>query len=416
MGADHDPLAALRDFFRSDSPNHIAAAVSGGSDSLALLALLKDWRDDGGPDVSAITVDHGLRPEAAQEAAGVARICARWGMPHQVLHWSRVAQSGNLHDQARRARYDLMAQWAASQGIGTIALGHTLDDQAETFVMRLARGSGVDGLAAMRRSWDQDGITFARPLLRCRREGLRCILRDRGLAWVDDAANSDPTYDRSRTREALIVLEGLGLSALRLSDVSAHLAQAREALDTTMLEAARQIAQIEWGDVVIDHSGLMSLHPDLSRRLLLAAMRWINGEDYPPRGEALSALMARISKGESATLQGCDLRISKGNLRITREVGALRGVVCDLDTLWDGRWRMTGPDVPGARILALGEEGLKFCPDRRDSPLPARSLMATPAVWRGKTVLSAPLAGLENGWSATLLPRQKHDFAARIKH
>lgn len=405
--------AALRGFFSDDTPDHIAVAISGGSDSLALLSLLDAWRQDGGPKLSAVTVDHGLRPASADEAANVAKLCAMREIPHDTLRWTRGQSTGNLHDQARRARYAIMAGWAATRGIPVIALGHTLDDQAETFLMRLARGAGLDGLSAMRPTWQDGPTTFARPLLTCARETLRDHLRGQNLTWVEDTANTDPTYDRSRVRAAL---PELGIAPQTLADVAGHLAQARDALHAVTLQAARKIAHVDHGDVVIDHAGFCDLSPDLARRFLLTALRWINGADYPPRGSAMTALLAECRAARTATLQGCYISHSKGQIRITREAAAVANLTTGPDELWDGRWRVTGPNLLNARISALGEGGLRHCPDRALGPLPARSLIATPAVWQGRKLIAAPLANLSNGWSATLVRRARDDFAAQIAH
>ncbi|MEO0372299.1 MAG: tRNA lysidine(34) synthetase TilS [Pseudomonadota bacterium] len=408
-----DLATTLRGFFSTETPDHIAVALSGGSDSLALLSLLRAWRDEGGPDVSAVTVDHGLRPEAAGEAADMARLCATWDVPHTTLHWHRESETGNLSDQARRARYALMTHWAQTQSIPVIALGHTQDDQAETFLMRLARGAGVDGLSAMRESWEQDGVRFVRPLLPCTRDALRGHLMAEGLTWVEDPTNSDATYERARMRAAL---PKLGVSTQTLADVAGHLAQARDALHGVTIEAARKIALAEQGDIVIDYNGFAKLSPDLARRLLLSAMHWINGAEYPPRGAALTALYDSVLAKTNATLQGCDVSHSRGSIRLTREAGALRGATALPGEVWDGRWRMRGPNMLNARIAALGEDALRHCPYRAESPLPARSLIATPAVWQGRKLIAAPLAGLANGWTADLLPRGKGDFAMEIAH
>lgn len=411
--AGDDLHATLRGFYSSNVPDHIAVALSGGSDSLALLSLLCAWRADGGPEVSAVTVNHGLRAEAASEASDMAQLCAEWGVSHATLGWTRPATTGNLHDQARRGRYALMADWARGQGIFAIALGHTQEDQAETFLMRLARGAGLDGLSAMRDMWEEAGVRFTRPLLTCSREALRDHLRAKGVEWIEDAANADPAYTRSRVRAAL---PELGISTQTLAEVAGHLAQARDALQGVTLDAARRIARVEVGDVVIDHQGFSTLAPNLARRLLLTAMHWINGADYPPRGAALTALYEDVLAKTNATLQGCDVSHSKGAIRLTREAGALRGLIAHPGEVWDGRWRVTGPNLLNARIAALGEDALRHCPARRESPLPARSLIATPAVWVGQKLVAAPLAGLENGWSAELIERGRDDFAKAIAH
>ena len=418
MTEDGAPLhAALRGFFSDATPDHLpdhlAVAISGGSDSLALLSLCHAWRQDGGPRISAVTVDHGLRPTSAQEAADVGTLCAQLDIPHDTLHWTRAQPGGNLQDQARRARYAIMAGWAATKGVDVIALGHTLDDQAETFLMRLARGAGLDGLSAMRDRWQDGAVQFVRPLLTCRREALRDHLTGQSLSWVEDSTNTDPTYDRARVRAAL---PELGIAMDTLSDVAGHLAQARDALHAVTLQAAREIARVDRGDVILDHAGFCALHPDLSRRLLLSAMRWINGADYPPRGKAMAAVQADCVAGRRAVLQGCDISHAKGQIRITREAAAVATLTTNPDELWDGRWRLRGPNILNARVCALGEAGLRHCPDRALAGFPARSLIATPAVWQGRKLIAAPVAQLANGWTAELVPRARGDFAADIAH
>ncbi|MGB7261684.1 MAG: tRNA lysidine(34) synthetase TilS, partial [Albidovulum sp.] len=136
--------------FRSETPDVIAVAVSGGSDSMALLSLFARIQARRGGQLRAVTVDHRLRPEAADEAQAVAAFCQKINVQHDILVWDHGEITGNLQDQARRARYGLIGEWAQRSGIGHIVLGHTADDQAETFLMGLAREAGIDGLSGMR--------------------------------------------------------------------------------------------------------------------------------------------------------------------------------------------------------------------------------------------------------------------------
>ena len=405
--------------FAAPPPDPLGVAVSGGGDSLALLVLLDRWRHAGGPGLRAVTVDHRLRPESAAEAATVARFCAARGLPHATLTWDGGDDGeprGNLQDRARRARYALMARWAHEAGVAAIALAHTADDQAETFLMRLAREAGVDGLSAMARRWVQGGVTFTRPVLDVTREELRAVLRARGLAWVDDPANADATYERVRARQVLAALGPLGIGAPTLSAVAGHLAEARDGLTAQMAQAARRIARIEAGDVVVGRAGLAALPAETARRLLREALMWISGADYPPRGRTLSAALDRVAAGKGMTLHGCRLIPRADTLRITREAQAVAGHFVSPGAVWDGRWRVTGPAAAEARIGPLGAAGLRQCPDRGASPLPAASLRASPAVWQDETLLAAPLAGLRRGWRAELVARDRHDFAALIAH
>ena len=402
--------------FQPDPPDPIGVAVSGGSDSLALLTLLKDWRDAGGPQVCAVTVDHRLRPEAADEAAQVARQCQSWDIPHDTLHWTGWDGQGNLADQARRARYRLMAQWAVQRGVQVIALGHTADDQAETFLMRLTREAGLDGLSAMAERWQQDGVSFARPVLGVTREELRDVLRARGLVWADDPSNADPAYARVRARQVLATLAPLDIDGATLAHVARNLGEARAALNAVVARAAQEVAQIEHGDVLLRRAALIAHPPEIARRLVQAALMWISGADYPPRGAAMTRLMHDIADGQSPTLHGCRLITRTDSLRITREEAAVAGIRVPAGDVWDGRWHLTGPDMEGITIAALGEAALGLCPDRQETGLPAASLCASPAAWRGETLVAAPLAGLENGWSARMVRSENHDFAALLSH
>ena len=187
-------LQAARNAFLPETPARIGIAVSGGGDSMALLHLMHRRAVEGGPPVAAVTVDHGLRPESAAEAAGVAAFCAARGIPHQTLRWQGPSETGNLMDQARRARLRLIAAWAqgaGGPGIGHVVLGHTADDQAESFLMNLGRAAGIDGLSGMRPAWHEQGIHWARPLLGHSRAALRDYLRRHGLPWVDDPSNDN---------------------------------------------------------------------------------------------------------------------------------------------------------------------------------------------------------------------------------
>ncbi len=401
-------LGALRAHFGANPPARLGVAVSGGSDSLALLHLLHDWRATGGPELCVTTVDHGLRAEAADEAAQVAQICTGLGLAHETLHWAGSAARGNIPDQARRARYRLMAGWALRHGIADVAIGHTGNDLAETFLMRLARGSGVDGLAAMRGRWQEGGVTFHRPMLALGRAPLKSYLRARGVGWADDPTNDDPAYDRARARAALAALAPLGLGVDQLAATARRLAGARAALGACARRAATDITTVEGGDLLWRQTDFAALPDEIARRLLLAGLAWMTGRDYAPRGAAMVALLEAARAGRRMTLRGCVLSAGGGHLRLAREYRAVAGLRVPSGAVWDGRWRATGAtdgpaDTTRATIAALGAAGLRACPDWRAGGLPHGSALASPALWRGDTLIAAPLAGWPNGWRLHLL-------------
>lgn len=280
-----DLAATVR--FSNDA--RLGLAVSGGPDSLALLRLAHAALPDR---VAAATVDHRLRPEAADEAAHVAAICATLGVPHATLTVDK-AITGNIQSGAREARYTLLRQWCAERRIGHLATAHHRDDQAETLLMRLLRGSGVGGLAAMRpaRPLGRE-VMLIRPLLGWSRAELAAIAAP--LAPVDDPSNHDVQYDRVRLRSALADTEWLDPAVLARS--AAALAEADEALDwtTEMLGAMRVAA--DGGSV--DTTGLP---PELVRRLLtLTLARFAPG--FAPRGEAISRAIVLLTAGRRAML------------------------------------------------------------------------------------------------------------------
>lgn len=373
--------------------------MSGGGDSIALLHLAVD----AGCTVHVATVDHGLREAAAAEAAGVAARCAALGLPHSILEW-RWNGRGNLADAARRGRQGLLADWARGAGLAAVVLGHTQDDVAETFLMRLARDAGVDGLAAMAARREVAGMVFLRPLLGVARAELRGWLLSRGLDWVEDPTNEDARFARVRARRAVAAMADAGVTAEQIAALAGRMADVRAALDSAVAEAAARVARLDRGDVILEALGLAQVPTEIRRRLMREAVMWVGSAEYGPRGAELERFIAAALEGRAATLGGCRMTPGRGRLRITREVRAVAGLEGPTDQLWDGRWHVTGPekdgDFSGLTIRALGAEGLAQMAGAEGVTMPRLSLLATPAIWRGEALVAAPLAGLGAGWSA----------------
>jgi len=376
----------------------LGVAVSGGGDSLALLVLLHDWARGAGREIEAATVDHRLRPESAAEAAAVAAVCAARGVPHATLVWDDAPGRGNLQAAARDARRQLLAAWARERGLAAVALGHTLDDQAETFLMRLARGSGVDGLAAMAPAVEAEGVLWLRPILGLRRAALRAALAAEGLGWAEDPGNEDAHFLRVRARRALGPLAALGLGPERLAATAAAMARAREALEAgTAALAAECLEEGRAGDVTLDPGPFATAPEELRLRLLAGAVCWVAGARFRPRLAALAEAEARIAGGALAggiSLHGCVIRTARGRIAIRREPAAAAAAMPWAAGRWDGRWALDGTAPGGGEGLvvgALGAEGLAARPLWRDAGLPREALLTTPALWRGARLVAAPI-------------------------
>ncbi|MCD9148404.1 tRNA lysidine(34) synthetase TilS [Pseudophaeobacter flagellatus] len=407
----------LRGQFSSDLPARIGIAVSGGGDSVALMHLLQDCFCDAPVELMVATVDHGLRPEAHQEAVQVADMARDLGLSHTLLRWTEgPTKTGNLQDQARRARYGLLTGWARQNGIAKLALGHTADDQAETVLMRLMRASGVNGLAAMPRRRTQDGITLIRPLLGLRRAELRAYLRSRGQTWIEDPSNQDERFDRIKTRKALGALEDLGLTVEALSTVAQNMGKAQRALGWYAFLAARDMIQHEVGAIVIELRKFRALPDEISHRLMSQALLWISGSQYPPRRQPMIDAVALAQRGGSLTLSGCRILGHKGNIWICREGAAVQQATALPGQIWDQNWRVYAGKLKACEVRPLGEQGLKSCPDWRQIGCPAPVLEATPALWRGGDLMAAPLAGLSNGSRAEVVNSVEEFYASLLSH
>lgn len=354
--------------------------------------------------VFAASVNHGLRPEAASECEDVARLCLQLDISHDTLHWDGV-HAGNLQSAARDARYKLLADWAKVRGISHIALGHTLDDQAETVLMRLGRGAGVDGLAGMSGSVRRHNVQFLRPMLHLRRADLQAYLQANNIVWRDDPSNDDPKYDRIRIRKAMGVLTDLGISPDALGQVAQNMSHAALALQAE----TRRL----WRAEVTEHGGDLTVRPTLwkelgfepARRLLLAMLRYVNRAAYPPRREEQRHLLQVLRAQDTATLAGCQITKGARFAREHRAVAEARGATTDI---WDSRWQLSGPHSADFYIAALGD-GITACPDWRDTGMPRASLLASPAIWQNDALIAAPLAGLQNGWTAQIVAESYSD-------
>ena len=302
-------------------------AVSGGPDSTALLLMAQAWsqRRGGAPRLEAATVDHALRPESAAEARAVDALCATLGVPHHTLLWEDAKPRSRIQERAREARYALLARCAETIGATFVVTGHHLDDQAETVLLRLTRGSGIAGLRAMSALATHEWATIARPLLGFDKATLVAICESAGVAFARDPSNENPRYARARLRALAGALAAEGLDAAALARLARRAGQVEDALVRQTAAAEARLRLIETN--VCDSSALFEEPIEIVQRLLTAAIAGIGGKTARDLSlekiETLAlALRDAAARGDifSANVAGARVRRdAKGLARVERE-------------------------------------------------------------------------------------------------
>jgi tRNA(Ile)-lysidine synthase len=391
----------------------VVLAVSGGADSTSLMHLVARWLalSAGGvvPRVVVATVDHGLRASSGAEAHWVAEQAKALGFSHATLLWEGEKRATGIQDAARRARYDLLAAHAGRETPAAVVTAHTQDDQAETLLMRLARGSGLDGLAGMpsRRGLTGDGsVDLVRPLLAIPKVRLIATLEAAGQPWIEDPSNEVLAFERVRLRKARAALEELGLTNDRLALSAGRLGRAREALAT----AADDFRQVH----VALHDGIYAsfardaLHSaprEVRIRVLSSLLEAFGGEGGVARLAQVEVLEESIDASGDVvrTLGGCLVSAGRKLIRVFREPAGRDLPQIELapghDAVWDRRFEISlGADAreqvarlsPPLVVRALGGPAYATLRARLHCRLPARPVASLPALWSGADVVGVP--------------------------
>ncbi len=367
----------------------VAVAVSGGADSLCLAWLAAGWGE-----ALALVVDHGLRAESAEEAAGAVAALSRFGVAARVLRLGGLARGPGLAERARRARYDALLSACAQAGLVDLLLGHHAGDQAETVLMRRLAGSGADGLAGMAAAVARGPCRLLRPLLGVAPARLRATLAGTGLraglgggrGWVEDPSNRDPAALRTRLRARLA---GSGEAAALLAEAAGR-ARARCVAEAGQAEALARIATLR-------PEGFAVLAPGpWPAAALGAVLRMVGGRAYPPASEGVARL---AGAPRAATLGGARLlpagRLGPGWL-VVREERAMAGpVAAGRGAVWDGRFRVVGEGDATLTLGALGADAAKVA----GGGLPAAVRLTLPALRRDGRLVAAPHESGDGAWS-----------------
>lgn len=380
----------------------VAVAVSGGSDSMALLHLVAQWsRTIGGPkNVFALTVDHGLRGGSDAEAEQVGKWCAALRVPHATLPWTGEKPDTGIQAKARQVRYDLLAQWCRKQAVPVLMTGHTADDQAETVYMRQQRTDSIKSLAGI---WPENewlGVRLLRPLLSLRREVLRGYLRDLGATWLEDPSNDNINFERVRVRQ---VLAGSSIESLSaLAESSQQLVREQQQLAKTWVTLHLQVDA--YGVVRLARNALRS-EPKALREQVLSLAVQAAGNGTPPDAGGLESIALWLQQGSQGrrSLNGAIVSARQHVIEVMREPARIRdrwvAVPDDGRLVFDGRFDVSAP--PGSLVGPVGQPAVL----KRLKDVPALAFSALPAVKLADgTVVSAVKSGRMEV-SATLCER-----------
>ncbi len=302
------------DLIRRFSGARLAVAVSGGVDSICLL----HWLHEMNMDITALHVNHHLRAAADEEEQYVVATCKSLNIPCVVFHWSGDKPDSGLEAAARDARYKFMTDWCVEHDIDALMIAHQADDQIETFLMNLARGSGVAGLSAMRRVSYRDGVQIVRPLLDVFRSELIDYCNSRGIHYYHDEMNEDENYTRVKIRKNRHLLSDvLGISDNRILLAIDNLSRARDALDTDVNDRVQSVLHDGWA--LFFDSFLFDVPADIGLKSLGLLIQTIGGDDYQPRLNSLIFALSNLKTDCKFTLGHCTIRRFKNQILIVPE-------------------------------------------------------------------------------------------------
>ena len=327
----------------------VALAVSGGADSMALMVLVSKWlkgNDGPHPEIVVLSVDHRLRQSGAQEVQNVLASARALGFEAHALVWRHCGVDVAIQARARQARYDLMTGWCRENGVSGLVTAHHLNDQTETVLMRLARGSGIKGLSAIRKVSECNGIKILRPLLDVDRGVLEAFLVARKMTWAEDPTNTDMKYERARLRHLAGLLDNHGLARQAIARSAQRLARADVALDEIMGEKLAAFVKVhETGYCLLDRHEFARLPDEIAVRMAGELAGWAGGwRDYArmSRIEGLAAWM-KSGQGRARTLAGARIIARRHEFVFAREAGRIGRCELSGDTspvIWDNRFRL----------------------------------------------------------------------------
>ncbi len=391
--------------------DHVAVAVSGGVDSMALILLLKHYCDGQGKKLTALIIDHDLQDNSAHDAAQTETYLNQHGIPCAVLKWQHDGVDTAVQDKARQARYRLMTEWCKNHDANTVFLAHHADDQVETFWLRLIAKTGLDGLScipALRKDKTTD-LYFARPLLSFTKEQLIATCKHHKQDWIEDPTNVKTFYTRNYIRHIKAELPLKEQDVLRLTAVFGRLRQQIEHDVIAMLEKTATVHNEGYAEVDLETFQLHPMH--IQSRALQKITQAVSGRFYPHRSASLETALQKLGQNDVFTFGSCIFEKKGNHLFIARETNAVEQQRCaNTEMVWDNRFLVKTDEIT-LSLSFLGERGLSFLPkDRRKNydeaykSYPRFVRQALPVIEKNGQIIAVPAL---NYWDSAVFGNKK---------
>jgi tRNA(Ile)-lysidine synthase len=397
----------------------ICVGVSGGRDSMCLLRLLKRWKklNIEAPKIIAVSIDHALRKESESECKLVKSWCNELGIEHHTLNWEGIKPSTSVQQKAREARYKLLIDFCNQNKIKALVMAHHLEDQVETFFMRLARGSGIDGLRSMQYCRVQSGVDIIRPLLSIKKSRLLETLINFDQKWIDDPSNLDERYERVRVRKYIENLNDIDIDLKNISKSITRLTRSQIALELMSLKIFNDISSIDnAGYVSIDNAKLLVCNEEIQLRILQMSLNTVSGNRHISLN-SLENIIRRIQDSNlNITLSGCRVIKNKKDIVIFRENRNLPRIIIAPgdEIIWDNRFIVNlDKEESSLELEAIGNYAINAEAIKKTNliNIPKNALLTLPAGFRdGRLVLLPNIPNIYKGskLNACFLYHYKH--------
>jgi tRNA(Ile)-lysidine synthase len=383
--------------FVNKPPEKLAVAVSGGADSMCLAFLSKKLLKD--TDIIALIVDHGLRSESAKEAKLVQKRLSRLAITSHILKWSGKKPTSNIQENAREARYDLLTKFCKKNKINCLLTAHNFDDQAETVLMRVYRGSGIDGISGMKAHSSYNSVEILRPLIGIKRTDIESYLKTNKIKWVDDPSNLNERFDRVKIRKLLRSLDDTDVWLERLNLLASNSARSADFINSEVEKTFKKFVHIDkLGFMSLRFTDFNSLHQEIALKILVKILGMFSGNIQQPRLQNLLKLENSIRNNEDCCLSGVEIKHIKDNIYFIREFKAIKSKV--INGIWDNRFKVSNQPVK-----ALGADGwkqIKSLVEVKDCPH-IKVIYSLPAVIKNDRIIFVPFI-LKSHTPFTIIP------------